>query len=80
MSASITLHCNTVWSEAACIGAITIYCWTTDEARAAARAAGWRSHPGDVDYCPGCSGSRPRSPRASVTRLSRPPQQREPRP
>ncbi len=72
MSAFVTLHCNTVWTEAACTGAITVYCRTTDEARTAARAHGWRTPPGDVDYCPGCSGSGSRSPAATVARLPRP--------
>ncbi|MFE5675084.1 hypothetical protein ACFQ7B_07660 [Streptomyces erythrochromogenes] len=80
MSASVTLRCDTVWRYSACTGAITVYSSTTAEARAAARAAGWRTHSGDIDYCPGCSGSQPRSSRATVTRLSRPPRQRQPQP
>ncbi|MFE7097002.1 hypothetical protein [Streptomyces erythrochromogenes] len=80
MSAFVTLHCNTVWSEGSCTGAITVYCTTTDEARAAALAHGWRTPPGNVDYCPGCSGTSTRGPKRSVVELlPRMPQQRTPR-
>ncbi|MCP3758192.1 hypothetical protein [Streptomyces sp. TBY4] len=81
MSASITLRCNTVWCESACTGAITTYCSSIAEARAAAGAQGWRSHPSDVDYCPGCSGTRSPGAKAAVRRLlPRPPRQRKSRP
>lgn len=79
MSASITLHCSTVWRESACTGAITSYCSTTAEARAAARAQGWRSHPSDVDYCPACSGISNPGRRATFRMLPRPPRQKGPR-
>ncbi|RZU28214.1 hypothetical protein EV284_6380 [Streptomyces sp. BK022] len=59
MSVRITLHCNTVWRESACAGFLTTDAHTAEEARAAARARGWRTPPTGKDFCPPCSGQGP---------------------
>ncbi|HEY5835045.1 hypothetical protein [Streptomyces sp.] len=58
MSASITLHCDTLWRYAACAGQLITDAATVTEAREAAKKRGWRIHPDGNDYCPNCSGNR----------------------
>ncbi|WP_435610870.1 hypothetical protein [Streptomyces sp. C10-9-1] len=59
MSTQITVHCNTEWAEGSCVASVMTDARTVEEARQAASAHGWRTHPGGRDYCPGCSGTRP---------------------
>ncbi|MFD6324222.1 hypothetical protein ACFWOL_15430 [Streptomyces sp. NPDC058442] len=68
MSARITLHCNTVWRESACAHQLLTDARTVEEARAAARARGWRTAEDD-DFCPGCSGLGPQPADAVVAVL-----------
>lgn len=68
MSVRITLHCNTVWRESACATQLMTDAHTTAEARAAARARGWRTN-GAGDFCPGCSGQGPQPADAVVAVL-----------
>ncbi|WP_439947217.1 hypothetical protein [Streptomyces sp. BBFR109] len=69
MSARITLHCNTQWQYAACASQLVTDARTIEEARAAARARGWRTHPNEHDYCPACSGLGPQPADAVVVVL-----------
>ena len=69
MSASITIHCNTEWREGGCTGQLFTDAATTDEARTAAAARGWRIHTDGRDYCPGCSGQGRQPASAAVIEL-----------
>lgn len=68
MSARITLHCDTVWREGACIGRLMTDAESIAEARVAARSYGWRTTTSH-DYCPGCSGQGPQTADAVVAVL-----------
>ncbi|MFE5871621.1 hypothetical protein ACFQ6V_23655 [Streptomyces roseifaciens] len=60
MSVRITLHCDRLWKYGGCPRSLMTDAVTLDEARGVARAEGWRAGSGG-DFCPGCSGTGPRS-------------------
>ncbi|MYS44087.1 hypothetical protein GTY23_23210 [Streptomyces sp. SID5998] len=69
MSARISLYCNAQWEYAACASRLMTDARTVEEARAAARARGWRTHPNERDFCPACSGGGPQPAEAVVAVL-----------
>ncbi|MBY8341847.1 hypothetical protein JYK17_17605 [Streptomyces sp. KC 17012] len=69
MSTSVTLHCNRQWAEGVCAAQLITDARSLDEARGVGRWLGWRTHPGDQDYCPEHSGSPAPTPRADVVQL-----------
>lgn len=69
MSTRITIHCDTEWRYSTCATRLMTDATTLDEARSAARASGWRTHPNGRDYCASCSGHGPQPAGAAVVVL-----------
>ncbi|MCI3277584.1 hypothetical protein [Streptomyces cylindrosporus] len=69
MSTSIHLHCNQQWSEGGCATFLVTDAHTVEEAEAAGRRLGWRTHTDGKAYCPGHSGNRRPVPDQTVVQL-----------